>query len=85
MKPFTLQEIDLQPGDQLILLSDGYADQFGGPSKKKFKYRPLKEKLLALSDRPMATQKQELEKIFEEWRGNLEQIDDVLLIGIKIR
>jgi len=68
----------------LYLYTDGYADQFGGPKGKKFKYKPLNEMLLAISDKPLAEQKTILEKTFEDWKGNLEQVDDVLIVGIRI-
>jgi len=81
---FTRHEIELQKGDVLYLATDGYADQFGGPNGKKFKYKQLLEKLLALSQQPLDEQAKKMDKTFEEWRGNLEQIDDVLVIGLKI-
>jgi len=90
-KPFTTHEIKLNPpsegreaGVLLYLFTDGYADQFGGPKGKKFKYKALSEKLKMISDKPMAEQKQLLEQTFEEWKGNLEQVDDVLIIGIRV-
>ncbi len=60
------------------------ADQFGGPKGKKFKYKQLEEFLLNNSGLPMETQKQKLDAAFEGWRGNLEQVDDVLVIGIRV-
>lgn len=84
-KEFTLHSVSLQEGDIVYTFTDGYADQFGGPKGKKFKYSQLKEKLLALKDVPMNEQKLRLETIFEDWKGSLEQVDDVLLIGIKIK
>ncbi len=84
LKPFTLQTVDLQKGDIVYTFTDGYADQFGGPKGKKFKYKQLEEKLLENHQLPMDEQKKVLGEIFERWRGNLEQIDDVLVIGLKI-
>jgi serine phosphatase RsbU (regulator of sigma subunit) len=81
---FKHQTLNSQSGNVLYLYTDGYADQFGGPKGKKFKYKQLQEKLLAISDRPLAEQKAILEKTFEDWKGNNEQTDDVLIIGIKI-
>ena len=81
---FKLFEIDFTPGDMLYLYTDGYADQFGGPKGKKFKYKPLNELLLKLSGAEMSIQKNELSNAFESWRGNLEQVDDVTIIGIKL-
>ena len=83
-KPFTLQSIDLQKDDIIYLFTDGYADQFGGEQGKKFKYKQLQQKLLGLHRLPMEEQKTRLENLFESWKGNLEQVDDVLLTGIKI-
>lgn len=83
-QPFTLQQTELLPGDIIYAFTDGFADQFGGPKGKKFKYSQLKEKLLAIHSLPMNEQKEKLEKIFDDWRGNLEQVDDVLVIGIRI-
>jgi len=83
-KPFSLHTIKVTKGDCIYMFTDGYADQFGGPKGKKFKYRPLQEKLLAISQQPLAQQKQILEQTLNEWQGNLEQVDDILIIGIKI-
>ena len=83
-KNFTLQKVELQEGDIVYAFTDGYADQFGGHKGKKFKYKLLEEKLLEICAQPMEEQKQFLEKIIDEWRGILEQVDDILVIGIKI-
>jgi len=83
-KPFTQHSVEMNSGDCLYLFTDGYADQFGGPKGKKFKYKTLSEKLKTISEKPMAEQKQILEGTFEEWKGNLEQVDDVLIIGIRV-
>lgn len=82
--PFTNHTIQLNKGDSIYLFTDGYADQFGGPKGKKFKYSQLKEKIIAFQNKPMKEQKQVLEKVFNEWKGDLEQIDDVCIIGIKL-
>ncbi|MGZ3904608.1 MAG: tetratricopeptide repeat protein, partial [Bacteroidia bacterium] len=81
---FTSQKIELQKGDTVYTLTDGFPDQFGGPKGKKFKYKPLEEILLANCHLSMQQQKELLLARFEDWRGDLEQVDDVLLIGIKI-
>ena len=66
------------------MFSDGYADQFGGPKGKKFMYKPFKKLLLENSDKPMSEQKEILLKSFEGWRGDVDQIDDVVVLGIQI-
>ena len=81
---FTYNKILLEPGDYIYTLTDGLPDQFGGPKGKKFKYKQLEGLLLDTSSLPADEQKAKLETAFEEWKGNLEQVDDVLLIGIKI-
>ena len=74
MKEFTNNELQLQKGDALYLFSDGYADQFGGEKGKKFKYSRFRELLLSIHDKPMEEQKTILDKTFEDWKGNLEQL-----------
>lgn len=81
---FTLHTVDLQKGDSLILYTDGYADQFGGEKGKKFKYKPLNELLLANQQRPCGEQKDLLNTTLDNWKGNLEQVDDITIIGIKL-
>ena len=81
---FVLHSIELKSGDALYLYTDGFADQFGGPKGKKFKYRQLNDLLLTIKDAPLSTQKDKLESAFENWRGEQEQVDDVLIIGIKV-
>jgi serine phosphatase RsbU (regulator of sigma subunit) len=83
-KPFSAQTLKLQVGDMIYMFTDGYADQFGGPKGKKFKYKQLQEKLLEVNNQPMAEQKHKLKQAFEDWKNELEQIDDVLLIGIRV-
>jgi serine phosphatase RsbU (regulator of sigma subunit) len=84
MKPFTLRSLDLQKGDVVYTFTDGLADQFGGPKGKKFKYKQLEEILLRIHKLPMEEQKIHLDRSFEDWKGQLEQIDDVLVIGVRI-
>ena len=81
---FQLHTIDLKQGDNLYLYTDGYADQFGGPKGKKFKYKTLNQLLLSNTKLPMKQQCENLDLNFSLWKGKLEQIDDVCLIGIKI-
>ena len=83
MTPFTLQKIDLQKGDAFYIFSDGYSDQFGGPKQKKFMSMQLKETLVAMAGKPMLQQGERLNEIFEEWRGDSPQVDDVTLIGVR--
>jgi len=81
---FTNQTIEIVRGDSLYLFSDGYADQFGGPKGKKFMYKPFQNLLLKNHNQPMETQKEILDITFEEWKGDREQVDDVIVIGMKI-
>jgi serine phosphatase RsbU (regulator of sigma subunit) len=81
---FTLQTIDLQKGDIIYTFTDGYADQFGGKKGKKFKFKQLEEMLFANSNLPLEEQKELLAQAFENWKGKLEQVDDVCLIGVKV-
>ena len=83
MTPFTLHRVELQKGDAFYIFSDGYSDQFGGPKQKKFMSMQLKETLVAMSGKPMLQQGERLSEIFEEWRGDGPQIDDVSLIGVR--
>jgi serine phosphatase RsbU (regulator of sigma subunit) len=84
LKAFTNNEMDLQKGDVMYLFSDGYADQFGGSDDSKFLIRRFRELLLKISNEPMNEQKDILNQIHEDWRGNSVQIDDILVIGIRI-
>lgn len=80
---FESSSIDLEPDDIFYLFSDGYADQFGGPEGKKFKYRRFRHLLLTIHKFPMEEQLKLLEERFETWKGNNEQVDDILIIGIR--
>lgn len=84
MSDFTMKEFDYIEGDSIYMTSDGYADQFGGPMGKKFKYRPVKEELLKLQLMEMENQKKQLTRIFDNWIGSYEQIDDICFIGFKL-
>jgi serine phosphatase RsbU (regulator of sigma subunit) len=81
---FVLYNIDAKPGDMLYLYTDGYPDQFGGPRGKKFMYRQLNQLLLAQHNNPLDEQLHELKNTFQKWKGDLEQVDDVTIIGIKL-
>lgn len=83
-KKFNTHTFQLQKGDSLYIFSDGYADQFGGPQKKKFMYSQLKNLLLSIQHQSMENQRNALNQAFEKWKGNYEQVDDVCIIGIRI-
>lgn len=83
LKPFQNTKINIASGDCVYLFSDGYADQFGGEKGKKYKYKQLEEFLLSNSDKSVIEQRDLLEYEFEAWRGNLEQVDDVCVLGVK--
>ena len=82
--PFKTHHLKLHKGDVLYLFTDGYADQFGGPKGKKFKYRQLQEILLANTSRTMEEQNIILEGHLDDWKGSLEQVDDILVMGIRV-
>jgi len=84
MSDFTRYTIEMKQGDRVYMFTDGFPDQFGGPQGKKFKYRPFKDLLLEVSERPMEEQHRILSLIFDEWKGDLNQIDDVLVIGLRL-
>lgn len=84
MKPFTHHEILAAPGDVIYMYSDGYADQFGGIKGKKFMTKQLKNTLLSISSLPINEQATYLDNTYKSWQGNLEQVDDVTVIGIKL-
>jgi serine phosphatase RsbU (regulator of sigma subunit) len=81
---FTQHNFKLQKGDMVYTLTDGMPDQFGGQKGKKFMYKQLKEFLVVISQLPMEIQKQKLSGALDNWKGNLEQVDDICVIGIKI-
>ena len=82
--PFTQTEIELLQGDQVYIFSDGFKDQFGGSEGKKFKNAGLRELVNSIHAFPSEEQRNILEKTFDDWKGNFEQVDDVSVIGIKI-
>ena len=81
---FKAHHLKLERGDTLYLFSDGYADQFGGPERKKYGTARLKALLTRLQQNIMHDQKEAIKKEYELWKGDQEQIDDVLMIGIKL-
>lgn len=82
--PFSEHEFALQKGDQYYMFSDGFADQFGGPNERKIKSKKFQELLLENASQSAQLQRNALDNYFETWRGNMEQIDDVIIIGLKI-
>jgi tetratricopeptide (TPR) repeat protein len=82
--PFTTHSIELEKGDTIYIFSDGYADQFGGPKGKKLKAKAFQALLLSIQNETMEMQHQLIDDAFEEWRGNEEQIDDVVVMGIRV-
>lgn len=82
--PFRQQEVQLDKNDVVYLFTDGYADQFGGEKNKKFKYKTLKDLILKSSHESMAVQKQILSQTLQQWKGGLEQVDDICIVGIKV-
>jgi serine phosphatase RsbU (regulator of sigma subunit) len=82
--PFTTHALDLVSGTIFYLLTDGYADQFGGPKGKKFRPKQLAQLLSSVCSFPLARQQQELSRAFMEWKGSADQVDDVTILGVKI-
>ncbi|MGE0079655.1 MAG: response regulator [Bacteroidales bacterium] len=81
---FTNNEITVSEGDVIYLFTDGYHDQIGGPRKRKFMSRAFQELLLKIHQKPMDAQKQILDETIEDWKGSVMQIDDMLVIGLKL-
>lgn len=82
--PFTKQDYALEKDDVLYMFSDGYVDQFGGPENKKYMARRFKDFLLQIHQKPMSEQRNLLDQNMIEWRNGTEQIDDILVVGIKV-
>jgi serine phosphatase RsbU (regulator of sigma subunit) len=81
---FNNHVIPLKDGDIIYIFTDGFADQFGGPEGKKYKYRRFRHLLLALHQLPMEKQADFLKKSILEWKGDLDQVDDILVMGLRI-
>lgn len=84
IQKFTTKSFTVNKGDSIYLFSDGFADQFGGDSGKKYKYAPFQQKLISISGLPVTNQRSSMKEEFLKWKGKHEQVDDVLLVGIKI-
>ncbi len=83
MENFSLHKLKLQKGDTFYTFSDGYADQFGGPNMKKFLTKNFRNLILEIQDQSLLEQAKILDKTFEDWRDDLEQVDDVTVIGVR--
>jgi serine phosphatase RsbU (regulator of sigma subunit) len=83
-EPYTTHSFDLEQRDAIYIFSDGYVDQSGGEKGKKFKSNAFRELLLSIQSEPMEEQNTIIDEVFETWKGNFDQIDDVCVIGVKI-
>jgi phosphoserine phosphatase RsbU/P len=81
---FTNHTLELQRDDMIYMFSDGYADQIGGPGRKKFYYQPFKDLLLSIHKSGMDDQKKKLDEVITTWKGEYDQTDDILVVGIKL-
>jgi phosphoserine phosphatase RsbU/P len=84
VKVFTNHVMTLEKGDCIYLFTDGFADQFGGPHGKKFKYKQFQQLILSMENKPMKDQQEIMDSAFEAWKGVLSQVDDVLVIGVRV-
>jgi len=82
--PFTNHEIALSKGDSVYIFTDGFADQMGGETGKKYKTKTMKELLLTIQHIPMREQEAAISKLFHNWKGTYEQTDDILVIGVEV-
>ncbi len=81
---FVCHEISLQPDDTFYLTSDGYADQFGGPLRRKITTEKFKQTLVDIQDQPMAQQEAHLANYFDDWKNGADQVDDMLVVGVRV-
>ncbi len=84
MNSFTNHEVDLQKGDLIYIFSDGFVDQFGGKKGRKFMVKPFKRLLSEIYERSMDDQKGILDIAVTEWRGEREQVDDIVVFGVRV-
>ena len=82
--PYDTHNFELEKEDTIYIFSDGFVDQFGGEKGKKYKAKAFRKLLLSMQDQSLEKQKELIDQAFENWKGNLEQIDDVCLIGVRI-
>jgi len=82
--PYTTHSFDLEKGDSIYIFSDGYVDQFGGEKGKKFKAKAFRALLLSIQEKSMEEQRLLIDEAFEAWRGKLEQVDDVCVVGVRV-
>jgi serine phosphatase RsbU (regulator of sigma subunit) len=83
-KEFETKEFQLSKGDTIYMFTDGYADQFGGPSGKKLKMNRMQSILDDINDRSMDEQHRVIKEYFDLWKGPMLQVDDILMIGVRI-
>ncbi|MBC7865071.1 MAG: SpoIIE family protein phosphatase [Bacteroidia bacterium] len=82
--PFKESSFDLMESDLIVTYTDGFADQFGGPKGKKFKYKQLQQLLMEVKNKPVSVIPELMNRVFLKWKGKLEQVDDVLIVGVRI-
>jgi serine phosphatase RsbU (regulator of sigma subunit) len=80
---FDNHSFELKKGDLIYLFTDGFPDQIGGPNRKKFYYQPFRDLLLSISPLPMEEQEKKLQEMHQQWMGNSDQTDDLLIMGIR--
>jgi serine phosphatase RsbU (regulator of sigma subunit) len=83
-KPFSFIDVQLEKNDIIYIFTDGFQDQFGGPKEKKYRVAQMRELFLSLTSKTMEEQRKIIDVSFEEWKGNLEQVDDVCVIGVRV-
>ena len=81
---FSENSFNLKQNDFIITYSDGFADKFGGPKGKKYKYKQLQSLLIQIQNKPINTIPGLLNSVFEKWKGTLEHVDDVLIVGVRV-
>jgi len=82
-KPFTNHALQLKKGECVYIFSDGYMDQFGGPDRKKFGFNAFSDLILSMQSKSMADQYTLIENALDRWKGSLDQVDDILVMGVR--